>query len=55
MLPVEIRLKELLARRRRTQRWLAHQMGVSDNTVSEISRSAIRELPLDRLAAICRL
>ena len=53
-MPVQFRLKRLLALKEKSQKWLAEETGIRPPTISAICNNSIRELPVSVIEKICK-
>lgn len=53
-MPVQFKLKRLLALKEKSQKWLAEETGIRPPTISAICTNTIRELPVTVIEKICK-
>lgn len=52
-MPVQFKLKRLLALKEKSQKWLAEETGIRPPTISAICNNSIKQLPVQVIEKIC--
>lgn len=52
-MPVQFKLKRLLAMKEKTQKWLSEETGIRPPTISAICNNSIKQLPVGAIEKIC--
>lgn len=52
-MPVQFKLKRLLAIKEKSQKWLAEETGIRPPTISAICNNSIKQLPVNVIEKIC--
>lgn len=54
-MPVQFKLKRLLAIKEKSQKWLAEETGIRPPTISAICNNSIKQLPVSVIERICEV